>query len=373
MRSFRHVNDSQIRNNQGLARISHRPRLTFGTFTKYEYHADAGKGVDVYVIDTGIHINHNEFEGRASWGKTVPRNDVDEDNNGHGTHCAGTIASRKYGVAKAANVIAVKVLGSNGSGSMSDVIEGVMFAARSAAKKAAAAAAELKATGRTNHKGSVANMSLGGGKSKALDDAVDGAVDVGLHFAVAAGNDNRDACSYSPAGAEKAVTVGASTLGDERAYFSNFGPCVDVFAPGLNILSTWIGAEDARNTISGTSMASPHTAGLLAYLLSIHPSATFDPSIHSLIPPLGLNTQRPFTGSFTRLYDTVYNVMPSWVSGFVPPPRLIEAVTAPTEFKPLSPADLKSALIGLASKGMLTQIPNDTVNLLAFNNFTSNP
>ena len=254
---------------------------------------------------------------------------------------------------------------------MSDVIGGVLFAARSAAEKAAAALAELKATGRTKHKASVANMSVGGGKSQALDDAVNGAVDSGLHFAVAAGNDNRDACSYSPAGAEKAVTVGASTLGDERAYFSNFGPCVDVFAPGLNILSTWIGSEDAENTLSGTSMASPHTAGLLAYLLSIYPSTTFDPSIRSLFPPLGLNTQRPFTGSFTRLYDSVYNVMPSWVSGFIPPPRLIEAVTGPIEPKPLSPADLKTALIRLASKGILTQIPNNTVNLLVFNNFTS--
>jgi len=275
-------------------------------------------------------------------------------------------------VAKSANVIAVKVLGSNGSGSMSDVIAGVMYAASSATEKAAAAAVEVKASGKTKHKGSVANMSLGGGKSQALDDAVNGAVEVGLHFAVAAGNDNRDACSYSPAAAEKAVTVGASTLSDERAYFSNFGPCVNVFAPGLNILSTWIGSDTAENTISGTSMASPHTAGLLAYLISIYPSPTFDPSPPSLIPPLELNAQRPFTGSFTRLYESVYNVMPRWVSGFIPPPRLIEAVTASTEFKPLSPADLKSALVRLASKGLLAQIPNDTVNLLVFNNFTSN-
>jgi cerevisin len=245
-----------------------------------------------------------------------------------------------------------------------------MFAAQSAVEKAIAAAAELKATGKTKHKGSVANMSLGGGKSRALDDAVNGAVDSGLHFAVAAGNDNRDACLYSPAAAEKAVTVGASTLGDERAYFSNFGPCVDVFAHGLNILSTWIGSNHSQNTISGTSMASPHTAGLLAYLLSIYPSITFDPSTSSLIP-LELNAQRPFTGSFTRLYESVYNVMPRWVSGFLPPPRLIEAVTPSGEFKPLSPADLKAALVGLASKGMLGEIPKDTVNLLAFNNYTT--
>jgi cerevisin len=172
---------------QGLARISHRARLTLSTFTKYIHDPEGGKGVDVYVIDTGINIIHEEFEDRASWGKTVPLNDVDEDGNGHGTHCAGTIASRKYGVAKAAHVIAVKVLGSNGSGSMSDVVSGVLWAAVEAKQKAVAALAEYAATGKTRHKGSVANMSLGGGKSQALDDAVNRAVDAGLHFAVAAG------------------------------------------------------------------------------------------------------------------------------------------------------------------------------------------
>jgi len=217
---------------QGLARISHRQKLGLGTFTLYEHDPTGGEGVDVYIVDTGININHVEFEGRASWGKTIPQNDVDEDGNGHGTHCAGTVGSRRYGVAKAVNLIAVKVLGSNGSGTMSDVVGGVLWAAEQAANKLAAAKAEYAATGRTKHKGSVANMSLGGGKSQALDDAVNRAVDSGMHFAVAAGNDNRDACSYSPAAAEKAVTVGASTLGDERAYFSNFGECVDVFAPG---------------------------------------------------------------------------------------------------------------------------------------------
>ena len=159
------------------------------------------------------------------------------DGNGHGTHCAGTIASREYGVAKAAHVIAVKVLGSNGSGTMSDVVGGVVWAAQQAQAKAQAALEEFKKTGKTSHKGSVANMSLGGGKSKALDDVVNKAVDAGMHFAVAAGNDNRDACNNSPAAAEKAITVGASTLGDQRAYFSNHGPCVDVFAPGMFIVN----------------------------------------------------------------------------------------------------------------------------------------
>lgn len=138
----------------------------------------------------------------------------------------------QYGIAKAANIIAVKVLGSNGSGSMSDVVGGVAWAATDAQRVRAAAEAEFKASGKTKYKGSVSNMSLGGGKSRALDDAVNKAVKTGMHFAVAAGNDNKDACEYSPAGAELAVTVGASTLSDERAYFSNFGKCVDVFAPG---------------------------------------------------------------------------------------------------------------------------------------------
>jgi cerevisin len=110
----------------GLARISHRAKLTLGTFTKYVYEASGGGGVTAYIIDTGINVDHVEFEGRARWGKTMPKNDVDKDGNGHGTHCAGTIASRKYGVAKKAEVVAVKVLGSNGSGSMSDVVDGVL-------------------------------------------------------------------------------------------------------------------------------------------------------------------------------------------------------------------------------------------------------
>jgi cerevisin len=161
----------------------------------------------------------------------------------------GTIASAKYGVAKKATIIAVKVLGAGGSGTMSDVVMGVSWAA-DAASDAAEAAAQGKNKG---HKGSVANMSLGGGKSQALDDAVDAAVDDGLHFAVAAGNDNKDACAYSPASSVNAITVGASAISDERAYFSNHGKCVDIFAPGLNILSTWNTGKTSTNTISGTS------------------------------------------------------------------------------------------------------------------------
>jgi len=355
----------------GLARISHRPRLTFSTFTKYEYDHDGGEGVDVYVVDTGINTDHVEFEGRASWGKTIPQNDVDEDGNGHGTHCAGTIASRKYGVAKNANVIAVKVLGSNGSGSMSDVVAGVVWAATSAKAKSDAAAAESLATGRqSKHKGSVANMSLGGGKSRALDQAVNRAVDSGLHFAVAAGNDNRDACNYSPAAAEQAVTVGASTITDERAYFSNFGKCVDVFGPGLNILSTWTGSRTATNTISGTSMASPHTAGLLAYLLSIYPSVQFDPQFNNEGTLLSLHGQQYFSSSTSSVYSIARASLPRWIASFLPPPALLETVTAPIP-KTLTPEQLKKALIALSTKDVIADLPDKTVNLLLFNNATT--
>ena len=162
---------------QGLARVSHR-QITSTTSSVYEYDENGGEGVDVYVIDTGININHVEFEGRAKWGKTIPRNSPDSDQNGHGTHVAGTIASRKYGVAKKANLIAVKVLGADGSGTLSDIIAGIAWAVGEA----------KAANGRANHKGSVANMSLGGRtKSPAFNDVVNKAVQSGLHFAVAAG------------------------------------------------------------------------------------------------------------------------------------------------------------------------------------------
>ncbi|WVQ83347.1 hypothetical protein IAT38_005486 [Cryptococcus sp. DSM 104549] len=353
----------------GLARISHREQLHLSTFTKYLYYSEGGEGVTAYVIDTGINVDHVEFEGRARWGKTIPKNDVDKDGNGHGTHCAGTIASRKYGVAKSAEVVAVKVLGSNGSGSMSDVVAGVLWAAEQAAKEADLAKKEVAATGKTKRKGSVANMSLGGGKAKSLDDAVDAAVEAGLHFAVAAGNDNKDACNYSPAAAEKAVTVGASTLGDERAYFSNHGKCVDIFAPGLNILSTWTGGNETTNTISGTSMASPHICGLLAYLLSIHGTETF-----TILADDDALTSSSATSLLSGAYATAFNLLPSYAQAVLPAPAPVsvgaEFRPVPPKDEPLTPAQLKKALIKLASPGKLTDLPAGSPNLLAYNNAT---
>ncbi|CAN8100425.1 unnamed protein product [Discula destructiva] len=264
----------------GLARVSHRDTLSFGTFNKYLYADEGGEGVDAYVIDTGTSTKHVDFEGRAHWGKTIPNGDSDQDGNGHGTHCSGTIAGKKYGVAKKAHVYAVKVLRSNGSGTMADVIAGVDWAA----ERHQSEVEKAKAGKRKGFKGSVANMSLGGGKTKMLDNAVDAAVESGIHFAVAAGNDNADACNYSPAASELAVTVGASAIDDSRAYFSNYGKCTDIFAPGLSIQSTWIGSETAVNTISGTSMASPHIAGLLAYYLSLQPAKDSDYALADITP-----------------------------------------------------------------------------------------
>ncbi|KAJ7181146.1 subtilisin-like serine protease [Mycena filopes] len=341
----------------GLARMSIREKLSFRTYGKYHHDPRGGEGVDVYVVDSGINIHHDEFEGRASWGRTMVANDVDEDQNGHGTHCAGTIASRKYGVAKRANVIAVKVVGADGYGSLSDIIAGITYVVAAAGAKAAAAQQEYAATGRTAYKGSVINMSLGlNGVSRAGNQAVNGAVDQGIHVVVAAGNDNADACKYTPASAEKAITVGASTQTDARAYFSNHGPCVDVFAPGLNILSTYTGARDASVVMSGTSMAAPHTAGLVAYLLGIYPARTFDPVFADA---------RPLAAP-SRVYAVLRMALPRPFAGLLPPTA--QALGHPAT---LTPAEMKAALLRLATRGKLTGLPIDTPNALVFNNATA--
>lgn len=254
----------------GLGRISSRSPINSTDLTgTYSYFDQDGAGVTAYVVDTGINIEHEDFEGRAVWGATIPKNDFDVDGNGHGTHVAGTIVGSKYGVAKKANVVAVKVLRSSGSGTMADVVHGIEWVFKK--HKSEEALAEMKAQKDkkpVKKVRSVANMSLGGGKSIALNIAVNAAVDAGVHFVVAAGNENQDACNVSPASAEKAFTVGATTIDDERAWFSNFGKCLDIFAPGHQILSTWIGSKNATNSISGTSMASPHVAGVFTALLS---------------------------------------------------------------------------------------------------------
>jgi len=232
----------------GLARISSKEPGG----TTYTYDDTAGEGTCSYVVDTGIDVKHEEFEGRAEFLENYTQ-DPDGDGQGHGTHVAGTIGSKTYGVAKKTKLFGVKVLGDDGSGTNSGVIKGMEFVAEDAPKRKGC------------EKGSVANMSLGGGFSQAVNDAAAAIVDAGVFLAVAAGNEAADAKTSSPASEPKACTVGASGENDEIADFSNFGKGVDVFAPGVGIESTVPGGK--TDSLDGTSMASPHVAGLGAYLL----------------------------------------------------------------------------------------------------------
>jgi len=232
----------------GLDRISQR---NLPLDQRYEYPDTAGAGVKMYTIDTGIYLAHSDYAGRVTWGYTAPAGATNDDKNGHGTHCSGTMAGTSYGVAKKASLIAVKVLGDLGFGTTSDVIAGVNWVANQ----------------HTTGAKSVANMSLGGGAAATIDSAVNAAVDKGVHIAVAAGNDNANACNYSPARADKAVCVGSTDSADRKSSFSNYGTCVEIHAPGTSITSSWIGSANAQSTISGTSMASPHVAGVMAVYL----------------------------------------------------------------------------------------------------------
>jgi len=249
----------------GLARLTDGEAISPNQ--EFTYPSSSGVNVYSYIVDTGIRITHREFAGRATWGA----NFVDTQNtdcNGHGTHVAGTVGGTQYGVAKRANLVAVKVLNCAGSGTNIGVIDGVDFVASDCATK-----------GRRCN----ANMSLGGGRSTALNNAVTAVVSTGIPFAVAAGNENRDANLVSPASAPGALCVGATALAgsggsenqyDQRSSFSNFGPILAIFAPGSAITAAWSTSDTAINTISGTSMASPHVAGVLSLLQGDSPTST---------------------------------------------------------------------------------------------------
>ncbi len=237
----------------GLDRIDQRNLPLNKTYT----YSSTGAGVTAYIIDTGISISHSDFGGRAKVG-------VDEvgdgqngiDCNGHGTHVSGTIGGSTYGVAKGVSLVAVRVLNCSGSGTTSGVVAGVDWVS-------------------ANHQAgqpAVANMSLGGSASTALDNAVRNSINDGVVYAVAAGNDGRDACRTSPARTAEAITVGATDNTDARPRWSNYGSCLDIFAPGVNITSDWL--SGGTNTISGTSMATPHVAGVAALYLQTHSGAS---------------------------------------------------------------------------------------------------
>ncbi len=239
----------------GLDRIDQRDRPLNQT---YVYNA-TGAGVKAYIIDTGILTSHTQFGGRAINGYDAVDGSLPAaDCNGHGTHVAGTVGGSTYGVAKGVTLVAVRVLNCQGSGTDAGVIAGIDWVT---ADHAAGQPA-------------VANMSLGGGASTALDDAVRRSIADGVTYALASGNSNVDACSSSPARVAEGITVNSSTSSDARSSFSNYGSCTDIFAPGSSITSAWYTSTTATNTISGTSMATPHVAGACALYLSTNTSAS---------------------------------------------------------------------------------------------------
>jgi len=251
------ANTTQSGATWGLDRIDQRALPLSTTFT----YGNTGAGVKAYIIDTGIRFSHSEFGGRATSGFDAVDGGSADDCNGHGTHVAGTVGGSTYGVAKGVALIAVRVLDCGGSGSWSGVIAGLDWVT-------------------ANHSGaSVGNMSLGGGASASVDDAVRRTIASGVAMAVAAGNGNQggraqDACKYSPARVAEAMTIGATDKTDTKTSWSNYGTCVDWFAPGSGITSAWYSSNSATNTISGTSMATPHTVGVAALYLQSNGSAT---------------------------------------------------------------------------------------------------
>ncbi|KAF7725838.1 serine protease [Apophysomyces ossiformis] len=233
----------------GLDRIDQRS----GTDQQYRFAMKQGEGVTVYILDTGVYADHEDLKDRVTTGKTFVGSSP-EDNNGHGTFVAGVCCGTRYGVAKEAKVVSVKTLDDQGNGRLSDLLAGLEYVVQQHMQN--------------NSTKTIVNLSLGAKYSQATNDAIEQAIGLGLHFTIAAGNYGEDACLYSPGSAPGAVTVGAIDSDDSVAYYSNFGRCVDVFAPGTNIKSIWHTGTDATHTMTGTSMAAPHVAGAMALYLS---------------------------------------------------------------------------------------------------------
>jgi subtilisin family serine protease len=294
------IDSSQPNPPWGLDRIDQRDLPLDNSYTTEAVGAGeaTGRGVIVYVIDTGIRPSHQEFGGRASLGYS-PLVDC----NGHGTHVAGTIGGLTYGVAKEVTLIGVRVLGCNGSGPLSDVIAGI----------------DWVTSDHQGHEPAVANMSFGGSASLALEQAVDASIADGVVNVASAGNQDSDACNASPARVPKALTVGATTSSDRRwvgsmpQSGSNYGPCLDIFAPGEAIVSATSSGDTAVATLTGTSMAAPHVAGVAAQYLQAYPCASTATVANALIQMATPNKViNAGSGSPNRLLRT--NVlMPCWV------------------------------------------------------------
>ena len=239
----------------GLDRVAQQNLPLDGSY----FYSAEGSGVDAFIIDTGINTSHQDFEGRVVDGVNTEGGSDINDCNGHGTHVASTTAGAEYGVAKDANLFSVRVFGCQGGTTNQAILDGIDWSVQQANQRGNPA---------------VANLSLGGGASQALDNAVNNAAGQGMTMVVAAGNENQDACNVSPARADDALTVGSTQDNDNRSNFSNFGSCVDIFAPGTDITAAWHTSNAATNTISGTSMAAPHVAGAVALYKEGEPSAT---------------------------------------------------------------------------------------------------
>jgi len=289
----------------GLARLSHSGPLASDQASKnYVYNQENdGEGTTAYVIDTGIYTEHEDFEGRARWGTVIPLNATRKDFDGHGTHVAGTIGSKTYGVAKKANLVAVKIFpdGANQGGSMSDIIKGLEWAVNDAISRG------------DIHK-CVANMSVGGGKMQAVNSAISAAVRAGLTVCVAAGNESRDAANTSPASAPDAITVGSTDRSDAFSSYSNFGRILDVLAPGRAIVSCSIKGPNQSVALSGTSMATPHVTGLACSILS---DGTVNTPIGVIQKMLKIGEKGAITG---ELRSTPNVLVRQVISGSATPP-----------------------------------------------------
>jgi hypothetical protein len=314
----RHPSVQYVMQDQTVYAIAEQPGATWGIdrvdqrdlplSTSYVYNA-TGAGANGYILDTGTRYSHSEFEGRAFFGYDVIGDGQNgNDCNGHGTHVAGTVGGKTYGVAKAVRLFSVRVLGCNGSGSFAGVIAGVDWVTANHVKPA------------------VANMSLGGGAYPPLDEAIRNSVAAGVTYSVAAGNSSANACNYSPARAPEALTIGATDRYDQEAYFSNYGTCVDFLGPGAGVTSSWHTSDGATNTISGTSMAAPHVAGAAALFLEGSPAASPLEVEQALEGNASGNTITLWSGAYGTPNLLVY-------TGFIagePPPPPPPAPAAPT-------------------------------------------
>ncbi|KAG5858948.1 type 9 proprotein proprotein convertase subtilisin/kexin [Encephalitozoon hellem] len=326
----------------GLAKIVGSASFVRGN---YYYPINSGEGVDVYVLDTGVEVGHPEFEGRARWGANFVAGSLDKDEHGHGTHCAGVIGGKNFGISKESSIIAVKVLDKHGSGMTSRLLQGLDFVIKEHERKkdelySAAANEYLSSSGssdidieisdpesfsflrsrvpsvqrlvdtiseKTLEPKTIVNLSVGGLRNRALNFAIEYASRLGIHFSTAAGNDHDDACDFSPGSSKASITTGASTYRDTVAFFSNFGKCVSIFAPGVDILSSWIGGT--QKIISGTSMAAPHTTGVMAAYLTYY---DYDPQTlkHRIISDARIVEDKDNNGSNDNVlwpFPTLFN------------------------------------------------------------------